>query len=59
MHRVEDGEEVGPVRVAVIWVLILQVLHDFTVSIELGEDVLDTKLIILRHSDKLAFGYRQ
>ena len=59
MHRVEDGVEVGSVRVAVLWVLVLQVLHDLIVSMELGEDVLDTQLIILRHSDKLAFGYRQ
>ena len=58
MHRVEDGEEVGSVRVAILWVLVLQILHDFTVSMELGEDVFDAQFIILGHSDKLAFCYR-
>ena len=58
MHRVEDGVEVGSVRVAILWVLVLQVFHDLTVSMELGKDVFDTQFIILRHSDKLTFCYR-
>ena len=58
MYCVEDGEEVRPVRVAIFWVLVLQVLHHLTITMELGEDVLDSEFIILRHSDKLAFGYR-
>ena len=59
MHRVEDGEEVRSVRVSVLWVLVLQVLHHVTVFTELGEDVFDTQLIIMRHSDKLAFCHWQ
>ena len=59
MHSVENGEEVWPVRVSVLWVLVLQVLHHVTVFTELGEDVFDTQLIIMRHSDKLAFCYWQ
>ena len=57
MHCVEDGVEVRPVRVEIFRVLVLQVLHDFAVSMELGKDVFDSQLIILGHSDKLAFGY--
>ena len=58
MYRIEDGEEVGSVRVAILRVLVLQVFHHFTVTTELWVDVFDSQLIILRHSDKLAFGYR-
>ena len=56
---VEDGVEVGPVRVAILRVLVLQVLHHFTVAKELGENVLYAELVILRHIDGLAFRYRQ
>ena len=59
VHRVENGVEVGPVRVAILWVLILQVLHDFSVSKELWVDVLNAELVILRHSDELTIRYRQ
>ena len=59
VHRVKDGVEVGPVRVAVFWVLVLQVLHHFSVRFELGVDVLDAQLVILGHSDERAFRYRQ
>ena len=59
MHRVEDSEEIRSIWVAILWVFVLQILHDFTISKELGEEVFDTQLIILRNSDKLAFSYRQ
>ena len=59
MHRVEDGVEIRSIWCAILWVFVLQILHDFAISKELGEDIFDTQLIILRHSDKLAFGYRQ
>ena len=59
MHRVEDSEEIRSIWVAILWVFVLQILHDFTISKELGEEVFDTQLIILRNSDKLAFGYWQ
>ena len=59
VHCVEDRVEVGSVRVAVLGVLVLQVLHDGRVIFEFGEDVLDSKLVILWHSYKLAFCHRQ
>ena len=59
MYRIENGEEVGSVRVAILRVLVLQVFHHFTVTTKLGVYVFDSQLIILRHSDKLAFGNRQ
>ena len=59
MDRIENRVKVGPVRVAILRVLILQVLHHFTVAEKLGEDVLDAELVILRHIDGLAFCYRQ
>ena len=59
VHCVEDRVEVGTVRVAVLGVLVLQVLHDGRVMFEFGENVLDSELVILRHSDELALCHRQ
>ena len=42
-----------------LWVLVLQLLHHFSVRFELGVDILDAQLVILRYSDELAFCYRQ
>ena len=59
MHCVEDGEKIRSIWVAILRVLILQILHDLAISKELGEEVFDSQLIIMRNSDKLAFIYRQ
>ena len=59
VHRVEDIVEVRPIRVAIFGVLVLQKLHDCRVAMELGEDVHDTKLIILWHCDELTRCHRK
>ena len=59
MHCVEDGEKIRSVWIAIFWVFVLQILHDFAISEKLWEDVFDTQFIILRNCDKLAFGYWQ
>ena len=59
MHRVENGEEIRSVWSAILWIFVLQILHDFAISKELGEKVFDTQFIILRNCDELAFGYWQ
>ena len=41
MHCVEDGEKIRSIWVAILRVLILQILHDLTVSMEPREDVLE------------------
>ena len=55
VHGVEDRVEVGSVGVAVLGVLVLQVSHHGSIVFELGEDMLDSELVILWHSDELAF----
>ena len=59
VHGVEDRVEVGSVGVAVLGVLILQVSHHGRIVFELWEDVLDSELVILWHSDELALCHRQ
>ena len=54
MHSVEDSVEVGSVRILVLRVVVLQILHDIRICFELGKDVIHTKLIELRHVNKLA-----
>ena len=54
MDCVEHCVEVRSVRPAIFCILILHVLHDFWVRLELGENIVDSKLIELRHVDKFA-----
>ena len=57
VHGVEDRVEVGSVGIAVFGVLVLQVSHHGGVVFELGEDMLDSELIILWHSHKFTFAH--
>ena len=42
MDRIEHGEEVLAIRIPILWIDILQILHDFRVTFKLWEDMLDT-----------------
>ena len=55
MYCVQYVEEVLAAREPILWILVLHVLHYLSILLEVAEDVLDTELIILRHSHKPAF----
>ena len=54
VNRVQNSVEVRSVWEAVLWVVVLHVLHDIRVRFELGKDVIHTKLVELRNVDEPA-----
>ena len=56
MNRVQDVEEVLPRWALARWVLIGEVLQEFGILVELGPQVLDRELVIMRDCDPLDLG---
>ena len=56
---VENCVEVCSIGKPISRIGVLQILHDLLIQEELGEDVACTKLVELRHVDKLAFAHLQ
>ena len=56
VDRVQDVEEVLPRRALAGWVLVGEVLDELVVLGELGPQVLDRELVVVRHGDPLHLG---
>ena len=56
VDRIEYSKEVLSVWISILWIRVLQILHDFRIPFKLRVDMLDAQLIVLRHIDRASLG---